>query len=75
MDQTFDVLDDHTNLIRESMRLLKPTGTLYFSTNLRKFKLDSRIQSEFNASNISAKILPEDFKRRKNIHHCWKIAH
>ena len=75
MDQTFDVLDDHTNLIRESMRLLKPTGTLYFSTNLRKFKLDSRLQNDFNASNISAEILPEDFKRRKNIHHCWKIAH
>lgn len=75
MDQAFNVLDDHIDLINAAMRLLRPSGTLYFSTNLRKFKLDNCINQQFNASNISTEILPEDFKRRKNIHHCWRLSH
>jgi 23S rRNA (guanine2445-N2)-methyltransferase / 23S rRNA (guanine2069-N7)-methyltransferase len=74
MDQAFNVADDHADLIRNSIRLLRPGGTLYFSTNLRKFKLDAHIHSQFNAVNISTETLPEDFKRRKNIHQCWKFS-
>ena len=39
MRGVFDVQRDHPALINECLRLLKPGGRLYFSTNNRKFKL------------------------------------
>jgi 23S rRNA (guanine2445-N2)-methyltransferase / 23S rRNA (guanine2069-N7)-methyltransferase len=74
MDQAFNVADDHADLIRNSIKLLRPEGTLYFSTNLRKFKLDRCIQDEFNVIDISAKTIPVDFSRRRNIHQCWQLS-
>lgn len=74
MVQTFDVQVDHGVLIRQAMALLAPQGTLYFSTNMRNFKLDEDLQSLFHARNISAETIPADFKRRQNIHHCWSIC-
>lgn len=74
MDQAFNVADDHADLIRNSIRLLRAEGTLYFSTNLRKFKLDRRIQDEFNVIDISAETIPVDFSRRRNIHQCWQLS-
>jgi 23S rRNA (guanine2445-N2)-methyltransferase / 23S rRNA (guanine2069-N7)-methyltransferase len=73
MVQTFDVQLDHGVLIRQAMALLAPEGILYFSTNLRNFKLDEDLQALFRARNISAETIPVDFKRRQNIHHCWTI--
>jgi 23S rRNA (guanine2445-N2)-methyltransferase / 23S rRNA (guanine2069-N7)-methyltransferase len=74
MDQAFNVADGHADLIRNSIRLLRAEGTLYFSTNLRKFKLDRRIQDEFNVIDISAETIPVDFSRRRNIHQCWQLS-
>ncbi|MDE0757941.1 MAG: bifunctional 23S rRNA (guanine(2069)-N(7))-methyltransferase RlmK/23S rRNA (guanine(2445)-N(2))-methyltransferase RlmL [Pseudomonadales bacterium] len=74
MDQAFNVAEDHADLLRNSIRLLRPGGTLYFSTNLRKFKLDHRIQDEFNVIDISAETIPVDFSRRRNIHQCWQLS-
>jgi 23S rRNA (guanine2445-N2)-methyltransferase / 23S rRNA (guanine2069-N7)-methyltransferase len=73
MVQTFDVQVDHGVLIRQAMALLAPEGSLYFSTNMRNFKLDEDLQTLFHARNISAETIPADFKRRQNIHHCWSI--
>lgn len=39
MQGVFDVQRDHPALINQCLRLLKPGGTLYFSTNNRKFRL------------------------------------
>jgi 23S rRNA (guanine2445-N2)-methyltransferase / 23S rRNA (guanine2069-N7)-methyltransferase len=74
MDQPFDVQKDHVRLIREASRLLRPGGTLYFSTNLRHFKLAAEVREAFNVREISSETIPFDFKRRQNIHHCWTIA-
>ncbi len=73
MAQNFDVQRDHPELIRDVMRLLNPYGTLYFSTNLRNFKLDKEISQMFAAENISSTTIPTDFKRRQNIHHAFRI--
>lgn len=74
MAQSFDVQQDHGRLIRQAMRLLQPDGTLYFSTNMRNFKLDEDIQTLFETKNISSETIPHDFKRRQNIHHCWLMT-
>jgi 23S rRNA (guanine2445-N2)-methyltransferase / 23S rRNA (guanine2069-N7)-methyltransferase len=74
MAESFDVQQDHGRLIRQAMRLLRPNGILYFSTNLRNFKFDDDIQTIFAAKNISGETIPQDFKRRQNIHHCWRLT-
>lgn len=73
MTETLDIQRDHVSLIEQSLRLLKPNGVLFFSTNRRGFKLDKAITERFNINDISRKTLPEDFKRRPNIHQCWEI--
>ena len=77
MEQTFDVQRDHLGVIIHATRLLKPGGTLIFSTNKRKFKLDQAALADigFKATDRSAWSIPEDFKRNKHIHQCWFIEH
>lgn len=64
----FDVLRDHPELIDDCLKILSPGGTLYFSTNYRKF----RIQWQGSFEDISQKTIPEDF-RNKQIHVCYRI--
>ncbi len=73
MENTLDIQRDHVDLIRKAMNHLNDDGTLFFSTNFRKFKLDKEKLDYFKCENISKQCLPEDFKRRPNIHQCWQI--
>jgi 23S rRNA (guanine2445-N2)-methyltransferase / 23S rRNA (guanine2069-N7)-methyltransferase len=73
MQEAFDIQRDHEALIQATLKLLRKNGTLYFSTNLRKFKLDARLSQTATVTNISAETIPFDFKRRQNIHHTFKI--
>ena len=75
MDDVLDVQRDHGQLIARCMRLLAPGGTLYFSTNLRSFKLDDQLSGRFDLTDISARTIPEDFQRRANIHYCFQVRH
>lgn len=74
MHQTLDILRDHGDLIPQVMRLLAKEGTLYFSTNLRAFKLNPLLMETYTIEDISLKTLDEDFKRNKRIHQCFKIT-
>ena len=73
MDDAFDIQADHIDLIKNALALLNPKGTLYFSTNFRRFKLDEQALSESIIENISAYTVPADFSRSPKIHYCWKI--
>jgi 23S rRNA (guanine2445-N2)-methyltransferase / 23S rRNA (guanine2069-N7)-methyltransferase len=73
MLDTLDVQRDHARLIQSAMRLLNPGGVLYFSTNLRQFKLDSSVNEHYMVDDISAQTIDQDFKRNPKIHHCFKI--
>ncbi|MXS82788.1 bifunctional 23S rRNA (guanine(2069)-N(7))-methyltransferase RlmK/23S rRNA (guanine(2445)-N(2))-methyltransferase RlmL [Nitrosomonas oligotropha] len=74
MDEAFDIQKDHVALIRNAAALLAPGGTLYFSTNFRRFKMDTDALSDWIIEDISAKMIPEDFARDAKIHYCWKIS-
>ncbi|MCK4501966.1 MAG: class I SAM-dependent methyltransferase, partial [Desulfuromonadales bacterium] len=74
MTDTFDVQRDHVDLIRNTLRLLAPGGTLIFSNNFRKFKIDSEALSDLNITDISGKTLPRDYARNPRIHNCWQIS-
>ena len=70
MTGTFDVQRDHAEMIRKCMKLLAPGGELFFSNNLKSFKLDEEFLSGFDYSEISSRTVPEDFRNRK-IHRAW----
>ena len=73
MLDVFDVQRDHVGLIRDAMRCLSPDGTLMFSNNFRKFKLDAGIETDFAVQDYRMQSLPEDFQRDPKIHGCWLI--
>lgn len=73
MTGIFDVQRDHPDLIRRAMQHLAPGGTLVFSTNLRRFRLDAALAREYRVEDHTAWSIPPDFRRNARIHHCWLI--
>lgn len=72
MQGVLDVQRDHVELIRGCMALLDPGGELFFSTNLRSFRLDTDALGGLNLEDLSGQTVPPDF-RNKKIHRCWRI--
>lgn len=73
MEDTLDIQRDHAALIGDAAALLEPGGTLIFSTNLRRFKLDSQALTGLAIENITRKTIPKDFERDPKIHQCFRI--
>ncbi|MCR9191353.1 MAG: bifunctional 23S rRNA (guanine(2069)-N(7))-methyltransferase RlmK/23S rRNA (guanine(2445)-N(2))-methyltransferase RlmL [Gammaproteobacteria bacterium] len=73
MNQTMDVTRDHVTLIRKCMALLTSGGVLYFSTNLRQFKLSPAIMQDYAVQDITPETIDVDFKRNAKIHQCYKL--
>ncbi|MGE0371101.1 MAG: bifunctional 23S rRNA (guanine(2069)-N(7))-methyltransferase RlmK/23S rRNA (guanine(2445)-N(2))-methyltransferase RlmL [Gammaproteobacteria bacterium] len=76
MSGTLDVQRDHVDLIGTTAGLLAAGGTLIFSSNLRRFRLDQGALADLGlaAEDISHATLPKDFARDARIHRCWRIA-
>jgi 23S rRNA (cytosine1962-C5)-methyltransferase len=68
MGRSFEVQRDHVWLLERTRALLKPGGTLYFSTNFRGFELDRRVEG---ATELTPRSLPEDF--RPGIHRLFRL--
>ncbi|MFA6238420.1 MAG: class I SAM-dependent methyltransferase [Bacteriovorax sp.] len=73
MEEDFEVERDQAFIIKHCLRLLNPGGTLYFSNNKRKFKLDPALSEFADVVDITEKSIPPDYRDRK-IHHCFKIT-
>ena len=73
MSQVLDIARDHEQLIRDTMSLLTPGGTLYFSTNFRQFKLSASIVADYAVRDITHETIDLDFKRNAKIHCCYQI--
>ena len=73
MDNDWDVQRDHVSLLTDAKAMLAQGGKIYFSNNLRNFKLDtSAIEAlGFSINDIRQQTIDEDFKRHPKIHHCW----
>ena len=74
MDNVFDIQRDHVELITKAAKLLTKKGTIIFSTNYRKFKLDESALNTLDIENISKQTLPKDFERNPKIHYCWQVT-
>lgn len=73
MEEDLDIERDHPLMIRDCMNLLKPEGSLYFSTNKRKFTLHSIVESQYNVKEISQWTIPQDF-HHSYIHRAFAIT-
>lgn len=72
MDRLFDLQEDYIFLISKGLKLLNEGGAIFFSTNSRRFVLDTEAFKECIVQEISEKTLPIDFHDPK-IHRCWKV--
>ncbi len=73
MAKAFDVARDHENLVIWCMKLLTPRGTLYFSTNFKKFKMSKRIYQQFITRDITKETIDFDYRRNPKIHSVYEI--
>lgn len=74
MQDTLDIQRDHQALIRAAGRLLSPGGTLIFSTNFRRFRLDRESLAEFAIDDLTRATIPKDFERNPRIHQCYQFT-
>ena len=66
MEDILDIQRDHVKLINDCLLVLKPGGKIYFSTNYKKFVLETAsIQSSF-IKDITKQTTPFDFEGRIN---------
>jgi 23S rRNA (guanine2445-N2)-methyltransferase / 23S rRNA (guanine2069-N7)-methyltransferase len=73
MDGVLDVQRDHVGMIRRSLKLLRPSGRLVFSTNNTRFKLDAEALADLRVEDLSAQTMPKDFERNARIHRCYSV--
>ena len=71
--RTFDVQRDHWKLIKAAAMHLAPGGTLIFSTNFRRFRMDEGILEKYSVEDITEKTIGKDFENDPNIHKCFLI--
>ena len=73
MTDDFDVQRDHAKLLNLARELLTPRGTIVFSNNYTRFKLDAAALEAFEIEDISRNTVPEDFSRNLRIHSCFLL--
>jgi 23S rRNA (guanine2069-N7)-methyltransferase / 23S rRNA (guanine2445-N2)-methyltransferase len=73
MTRQLEIQRDHVGLVRSTLRRLAPGGVILFSSNFRKFKLDSSALADLDIRDVTAATLPRDFARNTKIHHCFEI--
>jgi len=73
MKDFLDIQRDHAELINQVLRVLRPGGVLYFSTNYRKFQLDKDKIRTPAIKDITGATTPFDFQG-KLFRYCYRIT-
>lgn len=73
--EDWEVASRHGEMLSLLSPLMAPGGLVYFSTNFRKFKLDTETVAAagYEARDISARTVPPEY-RNKKVHHCWRLT-
>ena len=61
MNDFLDIQRDHVSLINQAIKILKPGGSLYFSTNFTKFKIEKENIKSTLIKDITQATTPFDF--------------
>lgn len=77
LDDDWNVQRDHVTAIEACLKVLAPGGTLIFSNNFRRFKLDAALlagtEYGIRVEDKSRWSIDRDFQRNPRIHQCWFI--
>lgn len=74
MKEFLDIQRDHVDILNNILLATKPGGTIIFSNNYRKFKLDYDAIKASSIKDITAQTIPFDFSGGKMIRHCFKLV-
>jgi len=66
MEDILDIQRDHVKLINDCLRILRPGGKIYFSTNYKKFVLDTASIRSSSITDITKQTTLFDFNGRIN---------
>jgi 23S rRNA (cytosine1962-C5)-methyltransferase len=72
MKDFLDIQRDHAELINKTLRAMRPGGILYFSTNYRRFQLETEKLAAASVKDITKATTPFDFQG-KLFRYCFKI--
>ena len=72
MKDFLDIQRDHAELINQVLRIMRPGGTLYFSTNYRKFQLEKEKINSPLVKDITNATTPFDFQG-KLFRWCYRV--
>jgi 23S rRNA (cytosine1962-C5)-methyltransferase len=73
MKDFLDIQRDHAELINKTLRAMRPDGILYFSTNYRRFQLETEKLTAASVKDITKATTPFDFQG-KLFRYCYKIT-
>ena len=73
MHGTWDTQRDHVWMLNSVLELCAPGGTVWFSNNYRRFKLDTPSIRASSIRDITKQTIPEDF-RNERIHQCFVLT-
>ena len=73
LEDYWDIQQSHAALLNCLAELMTPGGTIFFSTNFRRFKLDESELAGLTIREISRQTVPPDFRNRR-IHRCWRMV-
>lgn len=77
LEDDWNVQRDHVKAIDACLKVLSPGGTLIFSNNFRRFKLDAALLEDtsrgIRIEDKSRWSIDRDFQRNPRIHQCWFI--
>jgi len=68
----WDIQRHHGQLLSSICQIMKPGGIIFFSTNFRRFKLDTDALPGLRFDEISDRTVPEDFANKRT-HRCWRM--
>ncbi len=75
LEDDWNVQRDHVKTIDACLALLAPGGTLIFSNNFRRFKLDPELLEDksrgIKVEDKNRWSIDRDFQRNARIHQCW----
>lgn len=77
VEDDWNVQRDHVSAIDACLKVLAPGGTLIFSNNYRRFKLDPELTDDdtrgIRVEERNSWSIDRDFQRNPRIHQCWFI--
>jgi 23S rRNA (guanine2445-N2)-methyltransferase / 23S rRNA (guanine2069-N7)-methyltransferase len=68
-----DIQRDHVLLLNRLHRNLSPGGIVYFSNNLKRFKLYENELEYRTTVDVTKETIPPDFRNR-SVHHCFRLV-